>query len=457
MSSRVVMPKLTDTMEEGVVLKWKKKEGEAVAAGDVLAEIETDKAVMDLEAFASGTLLRVLAGEGQTVKAGSLIGVIGEPDEDIASLTGDQPQNAPAPTSQAKAKPTGKPVAEAQSQTKSSPPTKEAREPKEAKEPEAPLAQAKSEQKSDPATQKKAEEPSTDSTPKKPKSEPESEPVRVSPRAKALAREKGIDLSSVTGSGPDGRIIENDVLKAAGGKSQAGGGTVDRPLSQMRKAIAKTTTQSKAPVPHFYVTTEIDMEEAERFRHQLRQLRGDAPRISDMILKAAALALARHPEINVSYGGDVIRQHRSVDIGIAVGLEDGLIAPVLRDCGAKSLTDISKEAHALIDRARKRQLKPEEYTGATFSISNLGMFDVENFIAVLVPPEAAALAVGSIREIPVVEGHRIGVGRRMKVTLSCDHRVLDGVQAAKFLKELKRVLEHPLDLVLEPDEKGGLA
>jgi len=222
----------------------------------------------------------------------------------------------------------------------------------------------------------------------------------------------------------------------------------------MRKAIARTTSQSKGPVPHFYVTTEVDMEEADRFRHQFKQARATHPGLNDMILKAVAMALTRHPEINVSFAGEVIRQHGTIDIGIAVGVEDGLISPVLRNCGPKSLTEISTEAHALIERARNRQLKPDEYTGATFSVSNLGMFEVENFIAVLMPPQAAAIAVGSVRDVPVVEGGRVRVGRRMKVTLSCDHRALDGVQGAKFLGELKRILEHPLEMVLPENGEG---
>jgi pyruvate dehydrogenase E2 component (dihydrolipoamide acetyltransferase) len=408
------MPKLTDTMEEGVVVKWKKREGDQVGAGDVLAEIETDKAVMDLEAFASGTLKRILAAEGETVKAGSLIAVIAEPDEDIESVlkgtmheVHDKPSAAAAPAP---------PQAGAQ-----------------------------------PAKQAAA-------------GEPEPHP-KASPRARKLAAERGIDLSSLQGTGPEGRITEQDVLKApAAGKEPAAGkaappdqaaaavegaaGT-DRPLSQMRKAIARTMTQSKAPVPHFYLTTEIAMDETERLRAQLKQDRreqGVVPNLTDMIIKAAALALTRHPEINVSYAGDKLRQHATIDIGIAVGLEDGLISPVLRDCGRRTLDDISTEGRVLIERARNRRLQPEEYTGATFTISNLGMFDVENFIAVLIPPEAAAIAVGTVRDVPVVEAGGVKIGRRMKVTLSCDHRALDGMQGAKFLREFKRVLEHPQEL-----------
>jgi pyruvate dehydrogenase E2 component (dihydrolipoamide acetyltransferase) len=405
MGSRVVMPKLTDTMEEGVVVKWKKQEGEAVAAGDVLAEIETDKAVMDLEAFASGVLRRVLASEGETVKAGALIGVIGEPDEDISPLLSEQASEA------------GKPAAGP------SPGDKRAPSPPE------------------PAKTREAAPPKAE--------------IKASPRARTLARERGIDLNTVAGSGPDGRIVEEDIAKATPARAKPPGHAVEQPLSQMRKAIARTTTQSKGPVPHFYVTTDIDMEEADRFRHQFRQLRPNPPGVNDLIVKAAALALLRHPEINASFAGEAIRRHASIDIGIAVGLDEGLISPVLRDCGSKSLLEIAEQAHVLITRARNRQLRPEEYSDATFSISNLGMFDVENFIAILMPPEAAALAVGSIREVPVADSGRVRVGRQMKVTLSCDHRVIDGIQAAKFLKEFKRILEHPLELVLPQEGEPG--
>jgi pyruvate dehydrogenase E2 component (dihydrolipoamide acetyltransferase) len=221
----------------------------------------------------------------------------------------------------------------------------------------------------------------------------------------------------------------------------------DQSLSQMRKAIARATTQSKAPVPHFYLTSEIDMEQVEKFRDQFKQNRITHPSVTDLLIKAAALALTRHPEINVSFTGQAIRRHASIDIGIAVGIEDGLITPVIRNCGTKSLDNISTESRTLIDRARNKRLQPQEYADATFSISNLGMFDVENFIAILIPPQAASIAVGSIRDTAIVKDGTVKVGRRMKVTLSCDHRALDGVQGAGFLKELKRILEHPSELL----------
>ena len=389
MASRVVMPKLTDTMEEGVLLAWKKREGDLVQAGEALAEIETDKAIMDLEAFASGILRKILVQDGATVMSGTLIGVIGGVDEDITSALTDTITAAPSvgvgTTTSASPAPGPAPVSHASSvETR----------------------------------------------------------IIASPRAKVLAVDRGIDLSIITGSGPGGRIVEEDVVNAETTPPirQAG---MDQPLSQMRKAIARATTQSKAPVPHFYLTSEIEMEQAERFRDQFKQNRTAHPSVTDLLIKAAAIALSRHPDINVSFTGHAIRRHARIDIGIAVGIDDGLITPVIRDCAQKSLENIATESRALIDRAREKRLQPQEYTDATFSISNLGMFDVENFIAILIPPQAASIAVGAIRDMPVVKDGTIKVGRRMKVTLSCDHRALDGVQGAGFLKEFKRILEYP--------------
>jgi pyruvate dehydrogenase E2 component (dihydrolipoamide acetyltransferase) len=407
MASRVVMPKLTDTMEEGTLVAWKKREGERVEAGEVIAEIETDKAVMDLEAFAPGIVRKIVVREGETVPAGSLLAVIAEADEDITEALSEQMASIPSLATKGTLS--------------------------------APVA----------VTPAASAVPSPSMASREGGSRP-----HASPRARALAAERGVDLSTVMGTGPGGRIVEEDVLRAAPTSAPAltsvaealPSGT-DHPLSQMRKAIARTMVQSKAPVPHFYVTTEINMDEAEQLRERLNREGPFRPTVTDLLIKAAALALGRYPAINVSYRGDAIRRYTSIDIGVAVGMEDGLITPVIRDCGAKSLETITVESRSLIERARLKRLQPVEYSGATFSISNLGMFDVENFIAVLVPPQAASLAVGTIRAVPVVVEGTVGIGKRMKVTLSCDHRALDGLTAAKFLKELKRILEHPQELV----------
>ncbi|MCP9461126.1 MAG: 2-oxo acid dehydrogenase subunit E2 [Nitrospira sp.] len=418
MASRVVMPKLTDTMEEGTLVAWKKREGERVEAGEVIAEIETDKAVMDLEAFASGIVRKIVVPEGETVPSGTLLAVVAEADEDITAALTEQMAPAPSPS----------PVT-----------------------PPAPGVAAATA--APPSSASSAPRPSMTSR------ETEARPP-ASPRARALAAERGVDLSAIVGTGPGGRIVEEDVLRAAPTAAPASASVAealpsgtDQPLSQMRKAIARTMVQSKAPVPHFYVTTEIGMDEAEQLREQLNREGPFRPTATDLIIKATALALERHPAINVSYVGDAIRRYATIDIGVAVGMEDGLITPVIRDCGAKSLETITVESRSLIERARLKRLQPVEYTGATFSISNLGMFDVENFIAVLVPPQAASLAVGAIRTVPVVVDGAMRIGQRMKVTLSCDHRALDGLVAAQFLKELKRILEHPQELV-SPSSTG---
>jgi pyruvate dehydrogenase E2 component (dihydrolipoamide acetyltransferase) len=393
MASRVVMPKLTDTMEEGVLLEWKKREGDPVQAGEVLAEIETDKAVMDLEAFASGILRKILVQNGETVESGKLLGVIGEADEDITAALSETVM----PAASSSAKPAAVPA--------TSPAT-------------APMRTDESR-------------------------------IIASPRARALAAERGVDLSTVTGTGPGGRIVEEDVVKAQGPAASAMPSGIDQPLTQMRKAIARATVQSKAPVPHFYLTREIDMEAAEQFRRQFKKERRSHPSITDLLIKAVALALRKHPELNVSYVGEAIRRYERLDIGVAVGLEDGLITPVVRDCGAKTLETISAESQVLIARAKQKRLQPQEYSGATFSISNLGMFGVDNFLAVLIPPQAASLAVGAVRDVPVVVAGAVNAGRSMQVTLSCDHRAIDGVMGAEFLTELKRILEHPQELTAQ--------
>ena len=390
MASRVVMPKLTDTMEEGVLLEWKKREGDPVQAGEALAEIETDKAVMDLEAFASGILRKILVQNGETVESGKLLGVIGEADEDITEALSDTIMSAAATS----AKPAAAP---ATSPAPSPLPIEESR-------------------------------------------------IIASPRARALAAERGIDLSTVTGTGPGGRIVEEDVVKTQGPAASAMPAGTDQPLTQMRKAIAKATVQSKAPVPHFYLTREIEMEAAVEFRRQFKKDRQSHPSMTDLLIKAVALALRKHPDLNVSYVGDAIRRYERVDIGVAVGLEDGLITPVIRDCGAKTLEAISAESRELIERAKQKRLQPQEYSGATFPISNHCMSGVDNFLPALIPPQAASLAVGAVRDVPVIVAGTVKAGRSMQVTLSCDHRAIDGVTGARFLTELKRLLEDPHEL-----------
>jgi pyruvate dehydrogenase E2 component (dihydrolipoamide acetyltransferase) len=412
MITRVVMPKLTDTMEEGVVVAWKKHEGETVDSGDILAEIETDKAVLDLESFGSGVLRKVLVPEGETVKAGKLIAVIAEQDDDIEATLAETPEAPKDPATIAPKDKTPQP---------SPTPTS-----------------AKSEKSG--GAKKELSETKADTSPG-PK-------IKVSPRAKMLAKEQGIDLSGIKGTGPEGRIVEADIQGQIEPSKVIKREATDIPLSQMRKAIARVTTSSKAPVPHFYLTTEVAMDQAERLRKQMEEVNNSPLSLTVLFVRAAALALVHHPEINVSFIGEALRRHATIDIGIAVALEEGLITPVIRDCAGKNLLQVAEEIRDLFVRAKSQQLTPEEYAGATFSISNLGMYEVDNFIAVLMPPQAASLAIGAVNIVPVARGNAIKLSRRMKVTLSCDHRALDGAQGARFLQSFKRVLEKPLELFL---------
>jgi len=426
MITRVVMPKLTDTMEEGVVVAWKKQEGETVDSGDVLAEIETDKAVLDLESFGSGVLRKVLVPEGETVKAGKLIAVIAEQDEDIEATLAETPGTQPE---------AGTVKTETREPQKVSP----------AVSPEEKTIQPFPK----PAPAKSEKSNSAKEEPSETKADTSPAPrIKVSPRAKALAKEQGMDLSAIKGSGPEGRIVEADVQGRVDSPTALEREDKDIPLSQMRKAIARITTSSKAPVPHFYLTTEVGMDQAERLRKQMEELRNSPLSLTVLFVRAAALALAHHPEINVSYTGDALRRHATIDIGIAVALEEGLITPVIRDCAGKDILQVAEEIRDLFVRAKSQQLTPEEYGGATFSLSNLGMYEVDNFIAVLMPPQAASLAIGAVNIVPVVRGNSIKRSRRMKVTLSCDHRALDGAQGARFLQSFKRALEKPLELFL---------
>lgn len=416
MASRVLMPKLTDTMEDGVLLRWYKREGESVESGDILAEIETDKAIMDLEAYASGVLRRILVPEGARVPAGGLIAVIGREDEDIEALLGTEARRETEASQRTAAGPEAvqKTVTGAEHLPSESPA----------------------------ATQ----EPGLS--------------VKASPAARKLASELGVDITQVRGTGPEGRITKADVERAAGEKptEQDVGRAAPKMesagqeilLSPMRRAIARKMVQSKAPVPHFYVTMEVRMDRALDLKAQLAEAWGEeAPSITGFILKACAIALQKVPAVNASFMEDRIRLHPEIHLGIAVGLEEGLIVPVLRNCERMNLRQLSRQAEQLIARARTRKMLPDEYTGATFSVSNLGMFGVDNFIAVISPPEAAALAVGRVQEQPAVLEGRIVPGRFMKVTLSCDHRVIDGVQAARFLQAFREAMEQPFRLLTE--------
>jgi pyruvate dehydrogenase E2 component (dihydrolipoamide acetyltransferase) len=437
MASQIVMPKMSETMEEGVVVKWLKSEGDRVASGDALAEIETDKAVLELEATTAGVLRKILAQEDSKVPVGQLLAVIGSADEDVSSLIG-RASPFPQPS----------PVTIAASVTSAAPPS-------------AVVPSAGETARPEPITRER---------------------IDASPLARRMAEEAGIDIAQVPGTGPGGRVVKRDIeaflaqLRSQPSRPPtspvtapaaaleaglqvpaqpapvrvAGIDHTERELSMMRKTIARRMVLSKATAPHFYLTTEIDMERAIIMRQSLNELAADEAKISfnDMILKAVANALRQCPQINVSYADDKIRAHQRVHLSMAVALDDGLITPVIRDCDRKSLGEIAREAKELTELARARRLKPEDYTGGTFSVSNLGMLDVEEFAAIINPPEAAILAVGTIKQQPVVVDGQLSIGHRMKVTLSGDHRAIDGATGAQFLQSVKRLLEQPLTLML---------
>ncbi len=431
MATKIVMAQLSPTMEEGKLVEWKVKEGDQVEAGDILAEVETDKANMDIEALHGGVIRALLVADGDVVAVGALIGVIADADEDISALLESAPLRSSAPAAEDAA-----PV-----------------------QPEAP---------SEPAPAEPVPAP-TDVATTNVQTPRASGRIKVSPVARRMAQAAGLDLAVMSGTGPGGRIIKGDVEAAiATGATPAAVATgtaadaaramapVGTPrledqrieLSMMRKAIAKRLVQSIGPIPHFFLTTEIDMGRALDMRKSLNdRLSEGKVGVNDLLIKVVAEALTRHPEINASFEGDAIRRHGSVDIGIAVALPDGLITPVLRDADRKGLLQISVESADLVARGRIRRLTPEEYQGATFTISNLGMMDIDEFTAIINPPEAAILAIGQTVEKPVVEDGEVVVRRRMRVTMSCDHRVIDGAMGAAFLQTLRAMLENPLELV----------
>ncbi len=462
---KVLMPKGSDTMTEGKVLKWLKKEGDQVSTGETVVEIETDKVDMEVEAMGSGVLRKVLVQTGKVVPVGELLAVIAKPDEDISSLlksegsAGAQPPAgstvpAPAPVTAApqrpaaSASPAATDVAPRQVGAHAPPATRDQGRLKGGATPS-------------------AQEPANGGR------------VLASPLARRMAQEMGLDLNRIAGSGPAGRIVRQDVERVAALAVEAGAPRVpaagsaaahppapaptlprrpapaptgpefyDEPLSSMRKAIATRLVQSKAPVPHFYLTIEVDMGRAKELRESAKALNPELSlSYNDIILKACAAALELHPHVNASFQGEVVRYYRRIHLGVAVAVEEGgLITPVIRNCQGKSLQDISREAKDLIARARSRKLNPDEYTGATFSVSNLGMMGIEEFSAVINPPEGAILAVGAVAEKPVVVKGQVEVGLRCRMTLSCDHRVVDGATGAKFLQTLKQILENPVYL-----------
>lgn len=409
MATRIQMPKLSDTMEEGVILKWRYKEGDKVKQGDILVEIESDKADMELEAYDSGILRKIFVNEGGKAPIGAPIAIIAGADEDISSLLTPDPGTTASPAPKTSAPP----PASVQAPVAPAPPAP------------APM--------SVPASSGR---------------------LKASPLARKLAEDLRVNLGSVAGTGPQGRIVKRDIESALkSGRpvftlATPPRETQDVPLSPIRKTIAKRMTESKQQVPHFYVTVELDMEPAISFREQLNSAGTVKYSFTDILVKASALALMKHPHVNASYAGDAARQYGYANVSVAVALDEGLVTPVLRNCEQKNITTINGELRDLVERARNRKLKPEEYSGGTFTISNLGMFNVEDFVAIVNPPEGSILAVGSIVEKPVVRKGQIVIGHTMKITLSSDHRIIDGAVAARFLQDLRHFIENPALLLL---------
>ena len=450
MATKVVMEALSPTMEEGRLVKWLKNEGDQVKNGETIAEVETDKAIMELVARGDGVLRKRLLPEDSAAPVGQLIAVIAGPDENIDALVGGAGGAAPATAAPAPAEVAAK--ANESAGASSVPRTP---------------AQAQGEASTPPQEKvaNVAPAPSAAPQPERGSAQPASNGARTrsSPLARRMASETGLDLQAVQGSGPGGRIIKRDVEAAAasGAAAQraapvpgspspvpAAGDSRDVPLTQIRKTIARRLSESIGPIPTFYLTAEFDMERVAEMRTAMAAM-GDEFKVSfnDIVLKAVATALAQHPEVNAHWLGDKIRYFNRVHVGMAVAIEDGLITPVIFDADRKRLSEISRESRELAKRARDRKLKPEEYTGSTFSVSNLGMFGIDQFTAIINPPEVAILAIGALEEKPVVLDGAVVTRKRMRVTMSCDHRVVDGALGAKFLQTLRRLIENPLMLV----------
>jgi len=426
MITKVHMEALSPTMEEGQLVKWHKGEGDAVSSGDILAEIETDKATMELVARGDGVLRKVILAEGGTAPVGNVIAVIAGADEDISSAVDDAGSGATPGEASVESTgavgPTSEDAAAAASQN---------------------------------ASAVRATEQSTDA--------PESAAggrVKASPLARRLADDLGVDLSRVEGSGPGGRIVKRDIeaAKAAGVSAPAHGGWApdeseyeDVPVSQLRKTIAKRLVESIGPVPHFFLTVDVDMGRVAEARESINAMldrSGERISINDVLLKAVAAALRKHPDCNAQWHGGHVRRFNAVHLGVAVAIEDGLITPVIKNAHLKGISQIAREVRELAGRAREKKLMPDEYTGSTFSVSNLGMFGIHEFTAIINPPEAAILAVGGVEDTPVVVNGEVTVRPRMRITMSCDHRVIDGAQGSRFLATLKSMLEEPTAIVV---------
>ncbi len=447
MANKILMPKLSPTMEEGQISSWVKKEGEAIEANETIAEVDTDKATMEMTSLEPGTLLKIIVPAGDNAKLGQTIGILGEKGEDISALLkeieGESSSNGASAESKEEAK-------------------------EEPKAEEKPVEETKSAE----TSEKKSEEPKAE---EKPKTESQSSNGRmiVSPIAARMAAENGVDLKLISGSGPKGRIIKRDIESAIesqvsspksqveevaipstvgyGQSSATQGASAFREenTSKMRQIIAKRLGESIGPIPTFYLTVEIEMDNALEFRRQINEaIAPEKVSVNDVIIKVAAMASMKHPFVNSSYRDDKIRFYEDADVGVAVAIDEGLITPVIRGANKKGIAEIAREVKDLAEKARDKKLQPEEYTGATFSISNLGMFGIKEFTAIINPPEAAIFAIGAAKPTAVVKDGEIVVRNVMSVTMSCDHRVIDGATGAKFLQTFKQMLENPVLMLM---------
>ena len=415
MAEIVRMPKLSDTMTEGTVAAWHKKVGDKVKSGELLAEIETDKATMEFESYVDGVLLYIGVEKGKTVAVDALLAVFGKEGEDVSAIVAAEGA-APAAKEEA-------PVAAAPAPSAPAPVV-------EAPKPAAPVATAPV---SAPAS---APKPVNDGR------------MRVSPLAKKLAEDKGLPLQYIPGSGDGGRIVRRDIDAFMAGAAVQSANAVEsyteENVSQMRKTIARRLAESKFTAPHFYLTMEIDMGRAVEARAAMNAATGSKVSFNDMVIKATSLALKQHPKVNSSWRGDTIRYNHHVHMGVAVAVDEGLLVPVVRFSDTKTLAQINQEVKVFVDKAKNKKLQPSDWEGNTFTISNLGMFGIEEFTAIVNPPDACILAVGAIREVPVVKNGAVVPGHTMKLTLSCDHRVVDGASGSAFLQTLKAMLEEPV-------------
>ena len=461
MATSIVMPQLGYDMREGTVVRWIKQEGDEVVANEVIAEIETDKAVVEFKPTTGGVLRRIVAGEGEAVPVGELIAVIGDADEALPDdFGGPAPATAPAePAATPSAPPAQAPAASA--------PTGEVRA--------SPIARRLARERgvdlgalTGTGPGGRIVEADVIAAADAARAAAEAGRVLASPLARRLARENGLELEGITGTGPGGRIVEADINAAVSARAAAPQaapepapapaaepvaapeGAERAELSRMRQAIARVTSDSKQQAPHFYVAVDIDMTTAMALRRDINDELPSSSRVSvnDLIVKASALAIGKHPKFNSFFRGDHLQMNPSINVGIAIALESGLIVPGIPECENKTLAQIAAASRDLIDRANNGTLQAEEYAGTTYSVSNLGMFDVDSFTAIIFPPHAAILAVGAVKEQPVARDGQLAIAEIMKATLSVDHRVADGAEAAQFLMEIKRLLEKPVSLLL---------